>query len=419
MATLSSYSSNASFNNMPSSSLTSSIVARNSRLSSLNPIRSSKQLPPPPITNPNPNSHSNNNPHKNSSFNQFGLLTPDDSENFALTRVDTNSSIDSQFSVQSHYKVTLNFSKKEIELVRYTWNKLLLEEPVVTKKSVLPQMPGQFPIETDLHVKHAAGAGNSAAANSASKSLNFVKQTSSTAMASSLFCRQLYGNLLQMEPKLEKMFPSVRHQAVAFAGVMSLAISQLENISNIDDYLTKLGKRHARILCIEAPQFELMGEALIQTFHERFGQRFNQDLEILWIKLYMYLANSMIQFGMDPKLKLNRTDNTGLSRDHLFEHNKLDSDENLPQSDNFSMLGGDPATRSTSYSTSVVSTHGDYFDNRKGSVSTQQTSVLTNQPSMQNIQEGVESTNISAKSGKKKKSRTSIRTKTKENCVIV
>lgn len=231
-------------------------------------------------------------------------------ENYHLVRMDTNRSLDSSYSVQSQYKVGLNLAKKDIEMIRYTWNIMLLDEEVVTTKLSLP-IPGGF------HVPHALKE----------KSMSYINKTSASTVASSLFCRQFYSNLLSKEPTLEQMFPSIRHQAVAFAGVMSFAISQLENLSVLDDYLTTLGKRHSRILGIEPCQFELMGEALIDTFHERFGTKFTKDLEILWIKLYMYLSNSLLQFGIDPVLRLD--DEPRYSRhlsvlDHSTIHDLMD-----------------------------------------------------------------------------------------------
>ena len=122
--------------------------------------------------------------------------------------------------------------------------------------------------------------------------------------ALSTFCTQLYLNLLSMDPELEQAFPSLRHQAVSMAGVMSLAVNSLDNLSSLDAYLEQLGKRHLRILGIEPFQFEMMGEALVQTFVQRFGSKFTQQLEVLWIKFYMYLANTLLQFGLDPVLRL-------------------------------------------------------------------------------------------------------------------
>ncbi|ODV80378.1 globin-like protein, partial [Suhomyces tanzawaensis NRRL Y-17324] len=213
--------------------------------------------------------------------------------NYQLVRMDTNTSITSDFSIQSQFKVSLKMSKKEIELIRYTWNKMLLDEPIEQKQNPFG-MPGGF--STNI---------TNSTAGSKEKTMNYINRTSASTVASSLFCRQFYSNLLSMDSNLEKLFPSIKHQAVSFAGVMSFAISQLENLSVLDDYLINLGKRHSRILGIEPANFELMGEALIQTFLERFGTRFTQELEVLWIKLYMYLANSLLQFGIDPIIKLN------------------------------------------------------------------------------------------------------------------
>lgn len=122
-----------------------------------------------------------------------------------------------------------------------------------------------------------------------------------------LFCEQLYSNLLSLDPTLLHQFPSIHHQAQAFSSVLTMTISQLENLEVLDNYLMKLGKRHSRILNIEPFQFELLGESLVNTFYERFGRSFTQELEVLWIKLYMYLSNKMVQYGFDPITK-----NTGI-----------------------------------------------------------------------------------------------------------
>ncbi|EGV63520.1 hypothetical protein CANTEDRAFT_114341 [Yamadazyma tenuis ATCC 10573] len=288
-----------------------------SRLSNLNPMKprsvSGKSDMGPIASHQNgPNGHI-------ASHNSYYNLTPmstnslTEINNYHLTKMDTNDSIDSNFSLQSQFKIELNMSRKEIELIRFTWHKMLLEEPVVQTESSLP-IPGGF---------RFGDQSNSLQQQASQHQQSDLKPANN--IASSLFCRQLYGNLLNMNPTLEKLFPSIKHQAVAFAGVMSFTISQMENLAGLNEYLESLGKRHSRILGIEPSMFELMGEAMIQTFHERFGTKFNQELEILWIKLYMYLANSLLQFGIDPILKLNTGDN---SHDHhgssgLFRLNEI------------------------------------------------------------------------------------------------
>ncbi|OBA24325.1 globin-like protein, partial [Metschnikowia bicuspidata var. bicuspidata NRRL YB-4993] len=206
--------------------------------------------------------------------------------NYKVTRVASRTSMASALYVKSQYRVSLDLSAKEISLLRYMWNQMLGEE-LAEEKSGRPS--SALPIPGSLW----AQAKEKPASSTPRHALG----------ASSMFCSQLYLNLLTMDPGLEVEFPLLRHQAVSMAGVLSLAVNSFENLAQLDDYLVELGNRHSRILGIEPAQFELMGEAFIQTFHERFGTRFTHELEVLWIKFYMYLANSLLQFGLDPVMR--------------------------------------------------------------------------------------------------------------------
>ncbi|ODQ79082.1 hypothetical protein BABINDRAFT_167626 [Babjeviella inositovora NRRL Y-12698] len=177
----------------------------------------------------------------------------------------------------STYQIKLQMSAEEIQIVRSTWVTMLSDE---------------------------AFEGPSARPDSDMTAQNLSK---------SVFVDQIYSNLLTMKPDLEKLFPSIKHQAASFAGVLAFAISQLEDISRINAYLMGLGKLHSRILGIEKPHFELMGYAFIKTCEERFGtDKFTPEMEKLWISLYLYLANTLIQFGLDPYMHSN-FDNQGLN----------------------------------------------------------------------------------------------------------
>ncbi|RKP32125.1 globin-like protein [Metschnikowia bicuspidata] len=206
-------------------------------------------------------------------------------DGYFLSRVDSTTSMGLMLSMQSQYRVNISLLRQEISLLRYMWNKMLVEELLEDPR----------------------GAG--AALAPPGSLWNIVKNkpityTQRSIKASSMFCLQLYLNLLSRAPELDVAFPSLRHQAVSLAGTITFAINSLENLSSLDEYLSELAKRHLRILGTEPAQFELMGEAFIHTFQERFGKRFTPELEILWIKFYLYLANTLLQFGMDPVLKL-------------------------------------------------------------------------------------------------------------------
>lgn len=268
--------------------------------------------------------------------------------NYNLVRMDTERSIDSHFSLQQQYRVSLQFTPRESALVRHSWLEMLVDEPL-HRTGAASSIPGAFPVFDGEQVQKN---GPSTA----------QRRTGSTQMALSLFCQQLYANLLAMDPRLESLFPLMRHQAVAFAGVVSFAVLQLENLSVLDEYLMTLGKRHARVLGIEPASFELMGEALVQTFHERFGGRFSHELEILWIKLYLYLANLILQFGIDPVLRLG--------------DDRSPSVVNPLHPTATATSGSQYATRESSRRPSDASHFDSVFDSKRGSVSTVGTSPL-------------------------------------------
>jgi hemoglobin-like flavoprotein len=120
--------------------------------------------------------------------------------------------------------------------------------------------------------------------------------------ASAFFCQQFYDNLLAEHPELRTTFPAIKSQASAMAGILSLVISQLENLSRVDDILVSLGKRHARIIGADVVHFEMVGQALLKTLQDRCRQEFTFDVENSWIKLYSYIANVMLQAGEDSPL---------------------------------------------------------------------------------------------------------------------
>lgn len=118
--------------------------------------------------------------------------------------------------------------------------------------------------------------------------------------ASAFFCQQFYENLLGEYPELKVLFPSIKSQASSMAGILSLVISQLDNLQRVHEILISLGKRHSRIVGVEVIHYELVGNALLRTLQDRTGDLFTIDLENSWIKLYSYMANLMLQAGEDP-----------------------------------------------------------------------------------------------------------------------
>lgn len=129
-----------------------------------------------------------------------------------------------------------------------------------------------------------------------------LEKSSVQGTASAFFCQQFYDNLLGEFPELMVLFPSLKAQASAMAGILSLVISQLESLNRVADILSSLGKRHSRIIGVEVVHYELVGNALLKTLQDRCDEDFTLELENAWIKLYSYIANLMLQAGEDPPL---------------------------------------------------------------------------------------------------------------------
>lgn len=228
------------------------------------------------------------------------------------------------------YRVVLRLNPRERNLIRDSWAIILSDDPTnnIAAYSKVKQTQNKGlmkpPLNAAANSPQKISRFGSHSRQDSSNSSHVVEPKTgvrSNAFTSSLFCSQFYANLLSMEPSLEQMFPSTKHQAVSFAGVLTAAISNLENLQVLETFLNGLGKRHSRILGIEPPHFELMGVAFLRTLQDRFGVHCTVELEDAWSKLYSYLANSILQFGIDPVLNV-RLDEDALELPipNLVEH---------------------------------------------------------------------------------------------------
>ncbi|KAG7810817.1 hypothetical protein KL921_002445 [Ogataea angusta] len=194
---------------------------------------------------------------------------------------------------QSRMKISLTLTPKEIDLLKSSWSKVISSSSTGsdTPRVNTPSIP-------------SATGSLRGTPQKQSRSINIGTTNSGSSFASSLFCIQLYENFITRDPMIEKLIPSIKHQASAFAGVINVAMSTLDDLSRMNESLESLGRLHSRILGIEPEYFQTMGEVLIKTFRDRFSNDmddgFSLETEEAWIKLYCFLANSIIQGGIDP-----------------------------------------------------------------------------------------------------------------------
>lgn len=275
-----------------------------------------------------------------------------------LSRTITATSVNSQASVntsfesnwlpnsfvisQKKYDISLKLNKNEIVMLRKSW-------AIVTSTEVRTDEDDDNSLKRLNSRTSSIGtnaSGQNISITSGANSSNNVKtrQFNSADFSSYLFCIQFYNNLLSMIPDIERIIPNIKHQAAAFAGVIQVAIDSLEDLSKMKESLLNLGHLHARILGIDAPWFKTMGYALIKTFQDWFGnspESFPLELEEAWIKLYCFLANSILQGGIDPVIEYDMVNNKNkdFTTDSINEEYYDENDSNLTSTTD-KMFGG-------------------------------------------------------------------------------
>ncbi|CCH58861.1 hypothetical protein TBLA_0B00160 [Henningerozyma blattae CBS 6284] len=248
-------------------------------------------------------------------------ISPSNSNNSFATNANDSISLNDNDSISNTtsantttnantFHVNLNTKKNAKHIVRL---KLSIQDKALLKQSWDSIINDDTTIYS--HNIHHLQQGNS--------KLNRVQNTTTTtnadncatdvSISGSLFCRQFYDNLVAMDRSVSVMFPTLKHQARAFAIVINKAINYLDDLSKLDDNLTLIGKRHSRIFGISTEMFELMGVALIDTLRDRLTYKFNSRLENLWSSLYIYLANAILQLGADPIIDNSENNNNDLS----------------------------------------------------------------------------------------------------------
>lgn len=237
-----------------------------------------------------------------------------------ITRVSSGSSLESSIAHGTRYKLTMKLSPRDIMLVRESWSIMLDDEcpPEKLKSFVSKLAAGRVLTTTETGASRSRRAGHQMGRTplasidqdqSAERAGPRARLATNIKSSNSLFGAQFLENIIALAPHLQTLFPTIKHVAVGVTGVLTIAVNNLEDLSVMDGYLTSLGKRHARILGVTADQFEFAGAAFLQTVQERFGVACTVELEETWRRLYSFLANSLLQFGIDPTIELQTRDN--------------------------------------------------------------------------------------------------------------
>lgn len=117
------------------------------------------------------------------------------------------------------------------------------------------------------------------------------------------FMNKLFANMIISNPKLHSLFHTeevVREQAKLFGEMVSFTMAYLDDTPVLHDCMSQFVKENPSIINLGINYIEPLGISLIQTFHQTLGKgKFSPQLEGLWVKVYLYLANSLLQSSND------------------------------------------------------------------------------------------------------------------------
>ncbi|MDD0853905.1 globin family protein [Halobacteriovorax sp. GB3] len=107
---------------------------------------------------------------------------------------------------------------------------------------------------------------------------------------------KFYEFLFQDYPQARPLFENVNMEAQKkqLLGALVLAVDNLDNPEKLRDYLLKSGKRHVGY-GVEEDHYPLVGQTLLKTFAHFFQDKWTNELQNEWIKVYEFIANTMIE----------------------------------------------------------------------------------------------------------------------------
>ena len=104
-----------------------------------------------------------------------------------------------------------------------------------------------------------------------------------------------YGRLFAMDPGLEPLFKGdLKEQGRKLMGMIGLAVTGLNDLSNLVPAVADLGRRHAGY-GVKPEHYDTVGTALLWTLERGLEDAFTPDVKDAWTAVYGLLASTMKQ----------------------------------------------------------------------------------------------------------------------------
>lgn len=109
--------------------------------------------------------------------------------------------------------------------------------------------------------------------------------------------RRFYERLFALAPAARALFPDdVDAQADKLMAMIGAIVEGLDDPDALAGTFAAMGRRHAGYGAREE-HYDDVGAALLATFRDVLGERFDDDVEAAWAMVYGELAEAMIAAG--------------------------------------------------------------------------------------------------------------------------
>jgi hemoglobin-like flavoprotein len=110
-----------------------------------------------------------------------------------------------------------------------------------------------------------------------------------------------YDALFRRAPRLRSLFrDDLEGQGMKFMTTLDVIVQRLGEEEKIAQQYVGLGRTHA-LLGVHARDFEVMGEALVDTMRNALGADFTPEAEAAWREAYALVSATMIRRGEIPR----------------------------------------------------------------------------------------------------------------------
>ncbi|CAL9733098.1 hypothetical protein MOUN0_O13344 [Monosporozyma unispora] len=201
---------------------------------------------------------------------------------------------------------SIHLTRREIQLLRQSWAIMLLDLPeessvrfydVLNHKDTLAVYLLFDESKDDKPENEFDEADH---CNFLSRDQILLSTITPSIYEDSLFCTELYENLVELQKEKHGKFTSIREQVASFGHIVNECIQNIDHLDKFNKKLQTISKRHGRIWGSDTAQFKIMGDALLNTLEDRFGSLFTSELEDYWIQLFTHILNTFAMYKDDP-----------------------------------------------------------------------------------------------------------------------